>query len=546
MKTGVTIRILPCRAGTRKTGTSKLRYPPHMNLLVLALACKPSGEAFTLEIDLQLPPNQLDLFDDVSSVDLIIESDGGTETYPLTGTSAGERSELIGIDPLDEATVSIAGYDGGELVAFGRSEVVTQEDGEEGVSILVARVDDFAWVGMEQETALTAVASTGEGSFLLFGGATGEAVSISDDPVETLDTVWSLPVAPPSGDLSFETVTTMPPMDEESFDFGTTSAPGRLGHTVTRLSDNRILLVGGAADYQSQGQTSNATWLFDPTTNTYSEGEPLSERRTMHSAVLGPTGLVYIIGGFGSADTNMIAPLRDVEIFDPDTLNVSPTTGNPSAGMVGAGAARLGGDGVLVCGGLTINNSAQVFHNNACDLIGVSGALSDAASMPTGLIHPVMTTMGDDAVLVTGGYIGDVGTAYSQSSRAIATDEAWIYRDGSWSQAASMKNPRAQHAAVELPDGRILVAGGANEASNYFVYFNPEPLACAEIYDPQSDTWTEVMACSKEDTEASLPFGMVRPGFDADPNYGVLLAGGHGEDGIALNGAAYFIGQPEL
>ena len=54
------------------------------------------------------------------------------------------------------------------------------------------------------------------------------------------------------------------------------------------------------------------------------------------------------------------------------------------------------------------------------------------------------------------------------------------------------------------------------------------------------------MACSKEDTEASLPFGMVRPGFDADPNYGVLLAGGHGEDGIALNGAAYFVGQPEL
>ncbi len=195
-----------------------------MNLLALALACKPSGEAYTLEIDIQLPPNQLDLFDEVDSVDLIIESDAGTETYPLTGTDAGARSELIGIDPLDEATVSIAGYDGSELVAFGRSELVSQEDGEESVSILVARVDDFAWVGMSQESALGAVAATGDGAFMLFGGATGEVVTNASGSIDTLDTVWSLPVAPPSASFSLDEVTTMPPMDEESFEYGSTSA----------------------------------------------------------------------------------------------------------------------------------------------------------------------------------------------------------------------------------------------------------------------------------------------------------------------------------
>ncbi|MFT5684622.1 MAG: hypothetical protein ACI8RZ_005566, partial [Myxococcota bacterium] len=320
----------------------------------------------------------------------------------------------------------------------------------------------------------------------------------------------------------------------------------RLGHTATRLLDNRILLTGGAVDYLSQAQTSNATWVFDPSTNTYTVGEPLIERRTMHTTVLGPTGKVFIIGGFGSADVNVINPLNSAEIFDPDTLSISSVSGSARSGMIGAGAARLGTDGVLVCGGLKLNANVEVVHSDDCDLIGISGAISEAPSMSSGLIWPSLTSMGDDAVLVTGGYIGEVDAYYSQGSRVTATDEAWIYRDGSWTQAASMKNARAQHAAVELPDGRILVAGGANEAGNYFIYFNPEPLACAEIYDPQSDTWTEVLDCDKNDAEASLPFGMVRPGFDSDPNYGVLLAGGHDEDGNALTGAAYFVGQPDL
>ena len=47
-----------------------------------------------------------------------------------------------------------------------------------------------------------------------------------------------------------------------------------------------------------------------------------------------------------------------------------------------------------------------------------------------------------------------------------------------WKPTGSMADARGRHAAVELADGRVLVAGGAG------------PLASAEIYDPATGTWT--------------------------------------------------------
>lgn len=58
--------------------------------------------------------------------------------------------------------------------------------------------------------------------------------------------------------------------------------------------------------------------------------------------------------------------------------------------------------------------------------------------------------------------------------------------DPAWSSAASMSEPRAYHTATKLtgtPD-RVLVVGGVGDAPWYL------PLATAEIYDAESDTWS--------------------------------------------------------
>jgi N-acetylneuraminic acid mutarotase len=51
-----------------------------------------------------------------------------------------------------------------------------------------------------------------------------------------------------------------------------------------------------------------------------------------------------------------------------------------------------------------------------------------------------------------------------------------------WSATAPMSRARAQHAAVLLPTGKLLVVSGANSTGQ---------LTMAEIYDPDTNTWTD-------------------------------------------------------
>ncbi len=59
----------------------------------------------------------------------------------------------------------------------------------------------------------------------------------------------------------------------------------------------------------------------------------------------------------------------------------------------------------------------------------------------------------------------------------------------SWSQAAPMLEPRLLMTVTRLPDGRVLMAGGANAAGS-------AALSSAEIYDPANDSWAATGALS--------------------------------------------------
>jgi hypothetical protein len=81
-------------------------------------------------------------------------------------------------------------------------------------------------------------------------------------------------------------------------------------------------------------------------------------------------------------------------------------------------------------------------------------------------------------VLVAGGYTVD-GWA-----NPTATTEIYDPTAGTWTTTGNMSTPRALHAATLLPNGKVLVAGGATSTGN------ANMVATAELYDPATGLWT--------------------------------------------------------
>ena len=82
-----------------------------------------------------------------------------------------------------------------------------------------------------------------------------------------------------------------------------TAAPSmtkpRSGHSLTLLSDGRVLAAGGMDGTTGFDEivVHSTTEFFDPSTNSWSPGPELSEPRSHHSATLLPDGRVLLVGG---------------------------------------------------------------------------------------------------------------------------------------------------------------------------------------------------------------------------------------------------------
>lgn len=111
-----------------------------------------------------------------------------------------------------------------------------------------------------------------------------------------------------------------------------------------------------------------------------------------------------------------------------------------------------------------------------------------------------------------------------------AADVAVKATSGDFTRVPSMNLDRIEGAATPLPDGRVLVSGGADAAR--------VPYANAEIWSPTTGTWDSQTFLNPETgqrtTFAPLATGRYLHGAAALPNGKVLLVGGYGVDGSPL------------
>ncbi len=135
-----------------------------------------------------------------------------------------------------------------------------------------------------------------------------------------------------------------------------------------------------------------------------------------------------------------------------------------------------GAAGLLVIGGVQLvrGTPTAVAQPELYDIAGDAWVPGVAVTPPRQRDTATLISgrSGEPLIVTAGGITG--GTVTNTVDRYDVENDAW-------GALAPMATARRDHAAVALPDGRILVAGGVGAAG--------VPLGTTEIYDPVANTW---------------------------------------------------------
>ena len=287
----------------------------------------------------------------------------------------------------------------------------------------------------------------------------------------------------------------------------------RINHTAVLLQSGRVLVAGGTTTGGPLNPSIASAELFDPVTGTWAATGPMSTNRVGHTISLLSNGKVLVAGGRAGGGF-VTANYSSAELYDPSTGTWTPA-GNMSATRSTMTATLLPNGKLLVAGGRigtsvislvelydlasgtwTVTNSLNVARSlhtatllpNGRLLVtggqGTSGNLNSAEVYdPATGIWTTTTTMvathyQHAAVILPSGRVLIAGGTSSGSSTGT---EFYDYAPGSWTPTEAMSVPRGSHTATLLPNGKLLVVGGDNETDGI--------LASAEMYDPTTGHW---------------------------------------------------------
>jgi N-acetylneuraminic acid mutarotase len=286
---------------------------------------------------------------------------------------------------------------------------------------------------------------------------------------------------------------------------------------AARLANGRVLFTGGV---DATGATIPDCEIYDPATDSFVAAAPLPGPRAGHAAVTLADGRVMVAGGASDFTDLTIAAttaLNSVAIYQPTTNTWSngPALGGrrlaPALTLLGNGRVLAsGGIEVTVLFGIPINvtstNRAQLYNP-------ATNSWSNAANMPNGRAYHQenQVLLADGRVLLTGGVlVPDLLNA----ANAAAIDKADVYNPttNTWT-ATTMAVARVAHTATRLADGRVLVTGGTSGLLSASVVVD-----AVERFDPATNAWTNLAPLQQAragHTAVQLPDGLL-----------VLLGGG--------------------
>lgn len=242
-------------------------------------------------------------------------------------------------------------------------------------------------------------------------------------------------------------------------------ADPREAPSATLLLDGRVVLAGGFRG-RGDGDVLASLETWDPASGTFTPAGSLSEARWKHTATRLPDGRILFVGGQGPRGL-----VGSAETWDPVT-GLATAAGTLEHARMGHTATVLPDGRVAVIGGVN-GRGIAVRRTEVWDpMTGTFspwGALGEARVGHTASLT-VDSGLGDGRILVVD---GEGGMA---ELRPLASAQVWSASSFEPGPVGGLPiEPRTGHTATNLPDGRVLLAGG----------WGPDgPLASAEIWTP--------------------------------------------------------------
>lgn len=293
--------------------------------------------------------------------------------------------------------------------------------------------------------------------------------------------------------------------DPETFVRVADMAKPRAGHTATLLRDGRVLIAGGSGTSEFPQPTASAdAELYDPVNGVFVPTGAMTTPRLYHSAALLADGRVLIVGGTGDS----------AEVYDP-ALGTFAATGRLQLSRAIQSATTLSNGRVLVVGDeraelydpttgtfrlagayapahdfwyttatvlvdgrvLLVGDGPTQLYDPASDSFAITGLPNLCDLLLCGLEFHTATLLDDGRALIAAG--GNEEYCGSLTNLAELYDPS----TGAFRTTSRLSFARAEHAAVRLAGGAVLVLGGRGSDG---VYCSGGSLATAEVYDPRT------------------------------------------------------------
>lgn len=299
------------------------------------------------------------------------------------------------------------------------------------------------------------------GALVLFVSASGLALACSSDPDPTTSGDGGGPDAPP-----VQPCASLPGAVVEN---GGALSVGRYAPAAAVLSPGKVLVAGG---YDFLLGFSTSSEVAEPMRGLLAPSGAMKVARNFAASALLGNGTVLVAGGFvGNAGSVAVA-----EIYDAKAGTFERTPGNMTEGREAHSATALPDGKVLIVGGL----QASGFKFTAT---------AETFDPATGNFTKTPTAMSTPRAFHVAGFDADkkvVFAAGGASGPSAETDTVELYdvAKGSFSLApGKLQHTTKALAGARLPDGRWLLAGGANEID--------KTLADAQLFDPKTGQVTK-------------------------------------------------------